>query len=71
MAPPLSHHVQAFSRLVQTMNQTQSKKITMTADDARNLHSDIFALLAKIAELSDSKPDNQPVTISMDGGSFK
>jgi hypothetical protein len=53
------------------MNQTQSATVVMTAQDARNLHADIFALLSHVAELSE-RPDvtTGPVEITMDGGGF-
>ena len=70
--PQLSYHVQAFSKLVTIMNQTHSKNISMSADDARNLHSDIFALLARIAELTESSSAAAPesISVSVDGGAF-
>lgn len=45
----------------------------MTADDARNLQSEIFDLLARIADLTAAKKDSsQPVTsLELDGGKFK
>ena len=56
------------------MNSSQSPTLVMTAQDARNLHSDIFAILAQFAELSErqqSAPTDEIVQISMDGGGFK
>lgn len=52
------------------MDQTQSKRLTMSAEDARNLHSEIFALLARIVELTEEKQEPRTVSIAMDGGSF-
>jgi len=61
-----------FNDKVRVMNQTQSRTVTLTADEARNLHSDIFALLAKFAELTkEPQVTDEVVQISMDGGSFK
>jgi hypothetical protein len=67
----LSIHVRNFNDKVRVMNQSQSKQLIMSAQDARNLHADIFALLTHIAELSD-KPAAQPTVaqIGMDGGRF-
>jgi hypothetical protein len=67
----LSIHARNFNDKVRVMNQTQSKQLIMSAQDARNLHADIFALLAHIAELS-AKPAAAPVVaqIGMDGGKF-
>ena len=54
------------------MNQTQSKQLILSAQEARNLHTDLFALLTHIAELSDQPNPELPVTqIGMDGGGFK
>jgi hypothetical protein len=64
--------VRMFNDKVRVMNQTQSRTVTLTADEARNLHSDIFALLAKFAELTkEPQVTDEVVQISMDGGSFK
>lgn len=67
----LSLHVRVFNDKVRVMNQTQSKQLILSAVEARNLHADIFALLAQIAELTD-KPvvENAVTQIGMDGGKF-
>jgi len=49
----LGFHATQFSDKVRMMNDANSKNLTMTASEARNLHADIFALLAKIAGLAD------------------
>lgn len=61
-----------FNDKVRVMNQTQKKDLLLSAQEARNLHAELFALLAQIAELS-KKPQESPdvVQISMDGGGFK
>jgi len=71
MSKKLSYHVTTFSDKIRIMNQANSKSLTMTADEARNLHLDIFALLAKITELqTSSKSSIDTVEIKVDGGSF-
>jgi hypothetical protein len=45
----LSYHANKFSEKIRHMNDTNSQSITLRADEARNLHTDIFALLARIA----------------------
>ena len=67
----LSIHVRNFNDRIRVMNQTQSATLVMTAQDARNLHADIFALLSHITELSE-RPDvtTGAVEITMDGGGF-
>ena len=72
MTDKLSIHVRAFNEKVRIMNQTQKKDLILSAQDARNLHADIFALLSHIAELSETpKTTDASIQISMDGGGFK
>jgi len=67
----LSIHVRNFNDRIRVMNQTQSTTLVMTAQDARNLHADIFALLSHITELSERPATiDSPVEINMDGGGF-
>lgn len=69
----LSYNVKKFSDKVRILNQTNSKSLTMTVDEARNLQSDIFDLLSKITELTDENSKvSQPETleIKLDGGTF-
>jgi len=54
------------------MNQSNSKLLTLNQQEARNLHAEIYDLMATIANLS--KTTSQPgsvTSVSMDGGSFK
>ena len=71
MEPNLSIHVKMFNDKVRAMNQTNKRELHLSAEEARNLHTDIFALLAHIAELSGGNQSAQSVDIVMDGGSFK
>jgi hypothetical protein len=66
----LSIAVKNFNEKVKVMNQTNAKQLVLSADDARNLHSDIYALLANIAEMR-SAGGGDIVQIAMDGGRFK
>jgi hypothetical protein len=61
-----------FNDKVRVMNQTQAKQLILSAQEARNLHSDIFAILTQVTELS-NKPQvtDEVVEITMDGGGFK
>jgi hypothetical protein len=72
MDPKLSLHVRMFNDKVRVMNQTQSRDLILSANEARNLHADIFAILAQVSELA-TKPQvsNDVVQVSMDGGGFK
>jgi hypothetical protein len=70
----VSIQIKNFNDKIRVMNQTQSKQIVLTAQEARNLHTEIYALLAQVADLvgrSATAPVTQDVVqISMDGGKF-
>lgn len=67
----MSIHINAFSDKVRAMNQTKSKNLTLSADEARNLYTEIFNLMAKVIEV-DAKKEPAPaaISLSMDGGHF-
>jgi hypothetical protein len=73
----LSLHLKNFNDKVKVMNQTGSKQLTLSANEARSLHSDIFDLLNHCAHLSkrlesyNSNTNNDVISISVDGGGFK
>lgn len=69
----LSIHIKNFNDRVRAMNQTHSRDLTMTAQDARNLHTDIFAVLALVTELTSQLNTREEATVEvvMDGGGFK
>lgn len=63
--------IKNFNERVKIMNQTGSKQLSLSADEARNLHSDIFALLANINELQTGTTSTaQAVLSNLDGGGF-
>lgn len=67
----LSVAVRNFNDRVKLMNQTGSKQLIMTADEARNLHADIYSLMNIIAEMQNKTGQTEQVNqISMDGGRF-
>lgn len=66
----LSLAIKNFNERVKVMNQTGSKQLTLNAEEARNLHADIFNLLANIAELQGTTESIQPTAMSLDGGGF-
>ena len=61
--------VQMFNDRVRAMNQTQRRELTLTAQEARNLHAEIFDMLARIAALTE-RPESDTVSVVMDGGRF-
>ena len=66
----LSLAVKNFNERVKIMNQTGGKQLSLSAEEARNLHADIFNLLATIAELQTTVEPAQSTAISLDGGGF-
>jgi hypothetical protein len=68
--PPL--HIRMLNERVRAMNQSGGKVLTLSAQEARSLHGEIYDLMATIAGLSKSADSSGTVTsISMDGGGFK
>ena len=72
MSEQLPYHIKLFNDRVRTMNQTNAKLLTLNADEARNLHIEIYNLLASVADLSlNQQKIEEIVQIKVDGGSFK
>lgn len=75
MQTPL--HIQRFNDKIKLLNQGSSRELVLTAAEARNLHTEVFGLLAEIAQLQDQLLDgskttseNANIEIQMDGGGF-
>ena len=66
----ISLAIKKFNDKVKLMNQTGSKQLALTAEEARNLHSDIYVLLANLAETQETSVSEQVNSISVDGGGF-
>jgi len=66
----LSLAIKNFNDRVKLMNQTGSKQLQLSAEEARNLHADIFNLLANLAEMQNTREPEQATNISLDGGGF-
>lgn len=62
-----------FNDRVRQMNSANSKILTLNAQEARNLHAEIYDLLATVSSLSRTQEvDANPViSVNMDGGKFK
>lgn len=68
----LSFHIKMFNDRVKLMNQSNSKILTLNQQEARNLHAEIYDLMATIANFAkDTTNTSDDVVISMDGGGFK
>ena len=70
MEQQLSLHLKKFNDRVKVMNQTGSKQLALSAEEARNLHADIFNLLANIAELQAGPQQVTQAPAGLDGGGF-
>jgi hypothetical protein len=71
----VSLQIKKFNDKIKVMNQSQSRDLILSAADARNLHAEIYALLAQVAEYASaatcSEPESQVIQINMDGGGYK
>ena len=73
MSEQLSVVLQRFNDRVRAMNQTRAKDLTLNADEARNLHNEVFGLLSQIAGLSakvNEQTAEETIVISVDAGKF-
>jgi len=69
----LTMHLKMFNDKVKLMNQSQSKQLILSAQEAPNLHADLFDLLnhcATISQKLQEKRQDDVVSVGMDGGSF-
>jgi len=68
----ISLHIKVFNEKVRIMNQTNGKSLVLNTMEARNLHNDIFVLMAQIAELSQTQtaPIEPTGSVAFDGGTF-
>lgn len=70
----LSIHLKAFNDKVKVMNQTNNREIVLSSIEAKNLHNDIFSLLATIAELTqkltDAEKSQEVINLEFNGGQF-
>lgn len=64
--------IHAFNEKVRQMNQSNSKQIVLSAQEARNLHADLFSLMSELSVLAASKTAvvEDVVTVNVDGGGF-
>ncbi len=67
----ISIAIKNFNNKVKVMNQTNGRQLILSAEEARNLHSDIYNLLANFAELQSGAANDNVVQINLDGGGFK
>lgn len=73
MESNLTIHLKMFNDKIKLMNSSQSKQLMLSAQEARNLHSDIFDLLNHCSTLSQRLENQQSVPVAevkMDGGTW-
>ena len=70
----MSIHLQKFVDRVRGFEARGAKDFTMSIGDAKDLHADITRLLIDLQNFREAAavkpPDNEVVTIQMDGGAF-
>jgi hypothetical protein len=69
----MSLHLQKFVDRVQGNESRGLKDFTMSMTDARALHADLTRLLIELQTLREvvvAKPQDEVITVNMDGGSF-
>ena len=67
-------HIQRFVERIQGFEARGQKDYIMSIKDAKDLHTDITKLLLALEELRTqpkNNPDNEVITVNMDGGTFK
>jgi hypothetical protein len=69
----LSPNLKSFNDKIKVLNQTNGRQLTLTAQEAKNLHAEIFDLLnhfATVGRIETSKNPDEVITVAMDGGGF-
>jgi enoyl-CoA hydratase/carnithine racemase len=68
MTEPLQ--IRIFNDKVRAMTQANARVLTLNAEEARNLHAEIYNLLALAVENLKSDSTQEEVVVKMDGGRF-
>lgn len=69
----LSLHLKMFNDKVKVMNQSNSKQLILSAQEARDIQAELFEILNFCAVLTrklSSTGQSSDVTVNMDGGTF-
>lgn len=61
-------HVGKFNERIRAMNAGNSKELRLTAQEARSLHADIFAMLDELAKLREAPISEEVIEVSLDAG---
>lgn len=66
----ITPHISSFAGRVKSMNQSGHRELSLSATEARNLHSELFQLLELIVELQNQLIDAKTTTIEFKGEDF-
>lgn len=69
----LSPNLKSFNDKIKILSQNNSKQLILTAQEAKNLHTEIFDLLnhfSTVGRIETSKKPDEIITVAMDGGGF-
>lgn len=66
----MSLHINRFIDRVKAAESRQQRDVTLTINEARDLHADITRLLLALEQALTTPPNSQVVDISMSGGTF-
>lgn len=66
-------HIQQFIDRVQGCDIRNQRDFVMTLREAKDLHTDITKMMLELLKLKEvsQKPQEEVITVQMDGGSFK
>ena len=70
MTYKLTPHISVFATRVKNMNQSGHKELSLSASEARNLHSEIFQLLNIVVEIQQQLIQNQTNEVILKGAEF-
>jgi len=68
-----TNYIKQLNNKIQIMNSGPNKQVILSKQEAQGLHSEIYELLTRVAELEKSqeqKPAEELIRASVDGGSW-
>lgn len=68
----MSLHISRFLDKIRAAEHRQQRNVTLTVNEAKDLHTDITRILLRLEELqrAPAASDNNITQIAVDGGSF-
>ena len=68
-----THYIKQLNNKIHVMNSGPNKQVILSKQEAQGLHSEIYDLLSRIAELErlqEQKPTEELIRANVDGGSW-